>query len=347
MAAHKQLTLDIMEYIEKIKNINEAAKKEQEIPASVFEMLSTASALIQAMPRDLEERKQYLENNKNYRLQYDSLVERLNNWIEEAQIKLRPLESGVDFENLKADLAEHKNYFSQESKLKELLHSIHDIANKIWASLAANDQNKINHEQEFLTQLVRNTLNSAHSRQAEFEENIKVWQAYQENLEKIRSIINELNFEPESPSSFASVKTSIQRVDGQIKQVQNKKNDIELFMSESKKIEACSDTINRHKISEEAVTLQQQWKTLLATLREHKENLATLALQWEDFDQKYKSFDGQLAVYHQQYSHIETSFSSIRQMVEAKRSLTSLLDDVKNMEGRYKDVQILSDNVIK
>ena len=347
ITAHKQLTLDIMEYIEKIKNINEAAKKEKEIPASVFEMLSTASALIQAMPRDLEERKEYLENNKNYRLQYDSLVERLNNWIEEAQIKLRPHDSGVDFENLKADLEEHRNYFSQESKLKELLHSIHDIANKIWASLAPNDQDKINHEQEFLTQLVKNTLNSAHSRQSEFEENIKVWQAYQEHSEKIRSVISSLSFEPESPGSFAGVKTSIQKVDGQIKQVQNKKTEVDQFISESKKMEARSDTINRHKISESSLALQQEWKTLLASLKEHKENLASLALQWEDFEQKYKSFDAQLAVYHQQFSHIETSFSSLKQMVEAKKSLTNLVEDVKNMEGRYKDVQILSDNVIK
>merc|ERR1719192_1315990 len=178
ITVHKQLTLDIMEYIEKIKNINEAAKKEKEIPASVFEMLSTASALIQAMPRDLEERKEYLENNKNYRLQYDSLVERLNSWIEEAQIKLRPFDSGIDFENLQVDMEEHKKYFSEETKLRDLLHSIHDTANKIWASLAPNDQEKINHEQEFLTQLVKNTLNSAHSKQGEFEENIKVWQAY-------------------------------------------------------------------------------------------------------------------------------------------------------------------------
>merc|ERR1719309_1669508 len=113
--AHKEMTHSIMEYIEKIKNINEAARKEDELPARVFEMLSTASALIQAMPRDLDDRKQYLENNKHYRLQYDSLVERLNNWVEEAQIKLRPFESGVGFENLVTDLADHKKYFSEET----------------------------------------------------------------------------------------------------------------------------------------------------------------------------------------------------------------------------------------
>ena len=81
-------------------------------------------------------------------------------------------------------MEEHKKYFSEETKLRVLLHSIHDTANKIWASSAPNDQDKINHEQEFLTQLVENTLNSAHREQGEFEENIKVWQAYHDYVEE-------------------------------------------------------------------------------------------------------------------------------------------------------------------
>merc|ERR1719309_612887 len=345
--AHKEMTQSIMEYIEKIKNINEAARKEDELPPRVFEMLSTASALIQAMPRDLEERKQYLENNKNYRLQYDSLVERLNNWVEEAQIKLRPFDSGIDFENLQVDMEEHKKYFSEETRLRDLLHSIHDTANKIWASLGENDQDKINHEQEFLTQLVKNTLNSAHSKQGEFEENIKLWQTYLDNVDKIKSIIEELKFDPETPSSLASVKTSIQKVDSQIKTVQSKKAEFDLIIVESKKIESVADTINRHKISEEALGLNQEWKNILNDLKEHKENLATLALQWDDFDTKYKSFDSQLAQYHQQFANVDSVFTSIRQMNDIKKTLQNLMDEVKSLEGKYKDVLILSDNVIR
>ena len=347
IANHKQLTQGIMEYVEKIRDINEIAKKEHEIPANVFEMLSTASALIQAMPRDLEERKQYLENNKNFRLQYDSLVERLNNWIEEAQIKLRPLDSGVDFVNLSTDLEEHKKYFSQETKLKELLHSIHDIANKIWASLAPKDQDKINHEQEFLTQLVKNTLNSANSCQMKFEENIKIWKNYCESIEKVRAIIDELSFDAECPTSLAGLKTSIQKIDSQIKQVQSKKAEFDQFNKDTKKLENSADTINRHKISEDALQIQNQWKTTLGNLKDQKENLASLALQWEDFDQKSKSFDSQLLVFEQQYTNISTTFISIRQMSDSKKSLTSLLEDVRNMDGKYKDVQILSNNIIK
>ena len=75
--------------------------------------------------------------------------------------------------------------------------------------------------------------------------------------------------------------------------------------------------------------------------------MATLALQWEDFDTKYKQFDSLLATYHQQAAAVESVFTSIRQMNDLKKSLKVLMDDVKNLEGKFKDVQILSDNVIR
>ena len=155
-------------------------------------------------------------------------------------------------------------YEIDETKLRDLLHSIHDTANKIWVSLGEKDQEKIGHEQEFLTQLVKNTLNSAHSRQGEYEELLKVWTSYQDLLERIQAILEELEFEPETPSSLAGVKTSIQKVDNQIKTIQSKKADFDALTTESKKMESQADTINRHAIAEEALGLQQDWRNLLA-----------------------------------------------------------------------------------
>ena len=36
------------------------------------------------------------------------------------------------------------------------------------------------------------------------------------------------------------------------------------------------------------ITMLQDWNNLVAEVKQRKENLATLALQWEDFDAKYK-----------------------------------------------------------
>ena len=264
LLAHANLSKGVMDYVEKIKVISEQTRRETDLPPRIFEMLSTASALTQEMPRDLAERAAYLETQKNYRLQYDSLVERLNNWVEEAQVKLRPSgDTGCDFENLAVNLEEHKQYFSEETRLRDLLHSIHDTANKIWASLGETDQDKIGHEQEFLTQLVKNTLNCAHSRQGEYEEQVRLWTTHKEMLDRIKAVLEELSYDPETPSSLAGVKTSIQKVDNHIKAIQARKPDFDGLAVESKKMEGQADAINRHKIAEEALGLSQQWRNLL------------------------------------------------------------------------------------
>ncbi len=178
------------------------------------------NALLHSMPAELEERRRYLEDNKDKRLQYDSLVERLNNWVEEAQLKLRPFEAGVDFHNVQTELDEHRKYFSQETKLRDLLDKIHDTANKIWASLDQADQDKVGHEQEFFNQLVKNTLNSAHSKQAELEEHLKKWKAFRELHAKAKEAVTALVVETERPSSLAGVKGAIARVDAASRQAQ-------------------------------------------------------------------------------------------------------------------------------
>ena len=75
---------------------------------------------------------------------------------------------------------------------------------------------------------------------------------------------------------------------------------MEQFAKDTKKIEAAADSINRHNIYEAALAVQNEWKVLVTGMGETKETLATLALQWEDFEQKFKSFDSQLTLYSEQ-----------------------------------------------
>ena len=348
IAKHDELTNNIMEYVENIRKVIDGAKKEQDISSSSYNLLSSVTALIQALPRELQDTKQYLDNNKNYRLQYDSLTERLNNWVEEAQIKLRPLDSGIDFDNLQTDLEEHKKYFGQESKLKELLHSIHDMANKIWASLAPKDQDKINHEQEFFTQLVKNTLNSANSRQTEFEQNLKLWKEYSEHLESVKAVLDDISYEDsKKPSSLSSVKSSLAKIDLHLKKIQTKKSVIEQFSSDSKKLETLADTINKHKISETLLNIQTTFKTIQSELESQREELSNIDLQWSDFEEKYKSFDSKFSVCQQQFKDMEMSFNSSSQLSKFKSDMTTMLEELQTMQSCYNDLQILSSNVLR
>ena len=283
--------------------------------------MNDANAMLHSLPLELESRKQYLEDNKNHRLQYDSLVERLNNWVEEAQMKLRPFDSGVDYQNIESDFEEHKKYFSQETKLRDLLDKIHDTANKIWASLVQHDQDKVSHEQEFFNQLVKNTLNSAHSKQAQLEENVKKWRSFREVHDQVEEIVGNIVVETERPSSLVGVKSSIARIDSSTKLIKQKQADLERYNSKAKEISTKADVVNRTQISEEQEALNKKVKEALGDLKDQKETLASLALQWDDFDLKAKNFSSGISTCQHKFATIDSTFRSLDQMKEIKNSL--------------------------
>lgn len=143
----------VVHQLDRLKGLKDEVEGKR-LPSQLRGNIASATALLSSLPAEMEDRKLYLERNKELRLEYDSLVERLNSWIEEAQIKLRTFEAGIDFENLEADLEEHKTYFRQETKLRELLNKIHEVADKIRPSLdGSNSQEKFRHEEEFFNQV--------------------------------------------------------------------------------------------------------------------------------------------------------------------------------------------------
>ena len=348
LSDHHQLALEIGACLEKVKRLRDEAKSEATpMPASVAKVLSSASALLQSMPNDLADRRQYLENNKQHRLHYDSLVERLNSWVEEAQLKLRS-NGGVDFANVAGELDEHKTYFSQETQLRDLLNKIHDTANKIWPSLDQSDQDKVAHEQEFFNQLVKNTLNSAHSRQAALEDHAKKWAAFRKMFERVSEMVAAVVVvDKEKPSSLAGVKSGIARIDASAKVIAQKKADMENYNDEAKRISSKADVVNRHAICEEKDALNVRLKEAMAALKEQKEQLASLALQWDDFDQKCKGFGTAIATCHHKAAAVDSTFRSVAQMKDIKKAVKKLLDEARSLESKQKDVTVLCKNVIK
>ena len=319
------LAVTIHSHLEKMKVLR-AEGEGKKLPAQIRGTLSSAAALINSLPTELEDRRQYLERNKEFRLQYDSFVERLNSWVEEAQVKLRTFESGIDFENLEKDLEEHKVYFRQETKLRDLLNKIHETADKIRPSLdGATSQEKLRTEEEFLNQLVKNTLNSAHSKQAEFEENLKRWKAYRDLYEQVLEMTNGLTTvivgDATKPTTLTGIKSAISRNDSQSRVLREKKKELDTFNDVASSIESLADTVNRHKIHEEQLAINKQIKDALAKLADQKESLATIALQWDDFDTKYKSFCSMLSSQEHRMSSLEVNFTSITQVQEVKIKL--------------------------
>lgn len=105
---HKILCESVDEYLDRIKLLKESVKHEEAMPGSLKEMLSEGVSLLSSLPREMEERGNYLDINLQMRLEYNLLTDKFHSWVREAEIRLQNDKDGLDFVNIVSDLEEHK-----------------------------------------------------------------------------------------------------------------------------------------------------------------------------------------------------------------------------------------------
>lgn len=75
----------------------------------MLECLSEASLFLNTIPKELQDRQNYLNVNKDYRLEYDALKEKFMLWTSEAKLKIKSAD---------ADKTDYKNIVSNLENLK-------------------------------------------------------------------------------------------------------------------------------------------------------------------------------------------------------------------------------------
>lgn len=323
---HTTFESEVTQRLDEVRRVKENVLKEGSMSGMVENVLNLANALLHSMPIELKERKQYLEQNRNHRLEYDSLVERLHSWVEEAQQKLRSTESGVDFMSVQKDLEEHTQYFGPGEQLQELLAKIHESANSIWPSLDQHYRDKVAQEQDFFSQLVKNIQNSAQVKQAQLTEHSRKWKTFRETYTVLSKSVASINFDLDKPTSLAGVKSTINKIDSYNKTLQQKKRDLEKYNDMAKDLLTQADGVNKHNITREQTEINETIQKATARLKDEKEALATLALGWDDFDLKSRSFSSAIANLQHKVSTVDTTFRSVHQMKEMKKSLQVLIN---------------------
>lgn len=109
---HDELAQKVNSHLDQIRKIQDATKHDDSLPSSIQEQLQEANSLLVSLPRELDERRKYLETNKILREEYAVHKQRLYDWVKEAEIRLATYKDGVDFENILQELEEHKIFFS-------------------------------------------------------------------------------------------------------------------------------------------------------------------------------------------------------------------------------------------
>lgn len=75
----------------------------------MLECLSEANSFLNTIPKELQDRQNYLNINKDYRLEYEELKEKFVLWINEAKQKLKSAEDDKhDYKNIVSNLEHFK-----------------------------------------------------------------------------------------------------------------------------------------------------------------------------------------------------------------------------------------------
>ena len=117
--------------------------------------------------------------------------------------------------------------------------------------------------------------------------------------------------ESERPSSLAGVKSGIARIDSAAKAINGKKPELEKYNDDAKELCRMADVANRTSIREEQDALNGKVKRSLAELKEQKERLAALALQWDDFEQKSKGFGAAIGACRHRIATVDSTYRSV------------------------------------
>lgn len=111
-------------------------------------------------------------------------------------------------------------FFSSEPSIRELLQKIQQAGDRIWPSLSSVEQEELSREQQQLTQLLKNTMNSARSRRAQLEQDTEIWKDYLQLLDKVHTVLSRTRFTDEPVSTLAGLHFNIQKVGHALNDIQ-------------------------------------------------------------------------------------------------------------------------------
>ncbi|KAF3420921.1 hypothetical protein E2986_09204 [Frieseomelitta varia] len=344
---HNELCEAVNEHLERIRNLKNSVPHEEGMPGSLKEMLSEAVSLLTSLPREMEERGNYLESNMKLRQEYAALTEKLQNWVREAEVRLESDKDGLDFENILSDLEEHKIYFSSEPTIRELVsQQIQQAGDKIWPSLTTSEQEELSAEQQQHTQLLKNTLNTAKSQRARLEQGAETWRDYTQTLERVRAVIARSRFTDEPVTTLAGLQFNIQKITHALNDIQNQQFELDLLNERSREVLRLADNNNKTTIEAQISEISTEWKELISGLEGRRDALEALSKHWEDLEAQWSAIETRVNAIEEKSKLLDTVVRSKQHLKDTIKALHELVAEAEKLKPMTAEVKDLSGPVL-
>jgi len=226
---HETLAADIQKMLVKLQTILDGIDNERSLPPSLVDTVSIGKSLLKSLPEAINDRKNYLESNKDYRLKYTQHVGDFNNWINLVESDFIYDNDDIDFENITSMIDKHVSFVDNKlPEIKLLLERINDCAKNIMPSL-----NNISKE-ELLRDLQKYTINFKDSaaRAEKSKQNLQnsndLWREYCTLLQSVDKILTKVPKES-SINSISKLQDFLQKLNEKLRAIQVSSFSLNIF----------------------------------------------------------------------------------------------------------------------
>lgn len=217
---HDILANDIQKLLVKLQSSLDGIENPETLPSSVAETVSVGRSLLKSLPKEVDDRKKYLDNNKDYRLSYIKLVSEFNNWVDLVESEFVSDYDDIDFENIDEIMKKHVSCVDNKlPEVKQLLEKINDSAKNILPSLNNINKEELLRDLQKFTATFKDITARAEKSKSNLQKNHDIWKSYGSLLQSIEKLLTKVR-KDEPISSTDKLREFLQMLNGKLASIQ-------------------------------------------------------------------------------------------------------------------------------
>lgn len=99
---------------------------------------------------------------------------------------------------------------------------------------------------------------------------------------------------------------------------QSQQGELDSLNKKAQEILRQADPTNRERIEKQNTDINRDWRTVIDNFETRKDVLTTLALHWEEFDNKLHAFENQIIRLEERLRNVDPVVRSRRQLEDTK-----------------------------
>ncbi|XP_028967016.1 nesprin-1 [Galendromus occidentalis] len=267
---------------------NEVMNQVPENASRFEEKLGELARYNSSLPRDLQDRRLYLEEARAMRLEMKSHLDAVAGWIESANCILQQT---VDYDNLDKVTSDLKSLVSESEEHDQSLKACQSLLPKLRSTMRDDDAIALDRTILGTAQEFHDLVSRLQKKLADLTDDMNLVNNLKKLLQKAQALISKVKLSEGWPDSIPAVQLRIKELKKASKDMQAQQSLINEFNAVSAVLEQKASPDTRKHISAYVAQVNDQWQKLLSDIADQLKVLEDVLHKWESYMKTHNDAD--------------------------------------------------------